>query len=717
MFSRKTLAFCIGLTFCLALCGFGCSGETVEEGDCVPGRSLQCACTDGRLGAQICGEDGTFGPCECTGNVIIPGEDCGNGEIDGGEECDDGNSDNSDDCLNTCHVARCGDGFLHDGVEDCDDGNADNTDDCLNTCVVATCGDGYIKAGVEECDDGAANHDTRADACRTTCKLARCGDGIIDSREECDDSNTDGGDECTSICTLARCGDGFVREGFEECDDGNEENGDECLNRCEVATCGDRYVHVGVEECDDGDDNNNDDCLDNCMLASCGDGFVYLTDEECDDAGESPQCDADCTFAVCGDGVINASAGETCEDGDEDDTDECPGTCVQAFCGDGFVHAGVEACDDGFTDACGSCNANCSGTGTGSVCGDGQLCPETEFCDDNNTNENDGCNASCTGAICTQDDITGLAVSGGMALGSTHDFVPLCDGVVLIGDGTTNKVAELDLKTGNTLREFQLNFRPGDMELDAEHGLLYVAQINSEDLVIIDLVTNSMRTITLPQPIVSLAWGNDGRVFASLEPESYWESSICLIDGLGGVIEATWTGDLEGLIVFDRPGNQLLLGAGGTLERYTFNPRNLLLSGPAEDTGECCGTNWDLAISPDGVHVAYPCGCGNTGMYTISDYHTDDLSRYNGEWDTDAYPSVAGFSPDSQALVASNRFDFMIFDTQLHTLISTDTVDRTGCSYDDVMRAGFSRGGKVAYLLQKCGFDDDAGRIVWRLHP
>ena len=42
----------------------------------------------------------------------------------------------------------------------------------------------------------------------------------------------------------------------------------------------------------------------------------------------------------------------------------------------------LEQCDDGFADACGSCNADCSGVGSGATCGDGEQCPELEFCDD-----------------------------------------------------------------------------------------------------------------------------------------------------------------------------------------------------------------------------------------------------------------------------------------------------------------------------------------------
>ena len=36
-----------------------------ESPGCEPGRSLDCACTDGGAGAQVCGADGTWGDCAC----------------------------------------------------------------------------------------------------------------------------------------------------------------------------------------------------------------------------------------------------------------------------------------------------------------------------------------------------------------------------------------------------------------------------------------------------------------------------------------------------------------------------------------------------------------------------------------------------------------------------------------------------------------------------
>jgi cysteine-rich repeat protein len=74
-------------------------------------------------------------------NVIT----CGDGVVEGAEQCDDGNGVNTDGCLNSCVVARCGDGVVQAVVEACDDGNQDDTDGCHNDCTLpcaGLCGDG-----------------------------------------------------------------------------------------------------------------------------------------------------------------------------------------------------------------------------------------------------------------------------------------------------------------------------------------------------------------------------------------------------------------------------------------------------------------------------------------------------------------------------------------------------------------------------------------------
>ncbi len=156
----------------------------------------------------------------------------------------------------------------------------------------------------------------------------------------------------------AVCGDGVV-EGDEVCDDGNDDDTDDCLSSCEAASCGDGIVWTDNEECDDGNDDDTDECPASCMAPVCGDGYVWADNEECDGGGEVDVCDDDCTAVECGDMNVNEAAGETCDDGNDDNTDDCVDSCVAATCGDGYVWADNEQCDDGNLEPGDGCDENC----------------------------------------------------------------------------------------------------------------------------------------------------------------------------------------------------------------------------------------------------------------------------------------------------------------------------------------------------------------------
>ncbi|MFH1436957.1 MAG: DUF4215 domain-containing protein [Pseudomonadota bacterium] len=314
----------------------------------------------------------------------------------GTEDCDDANFSNNDACLNSCELARCGDGIVRTGVEACDDGNEDDEDGCTTLCRLTTCGDGTEQEG-EECDDGNLSN---ADGCLVTCLLASCGDGFVrageEEEEECDDGNGSDNDACLNDCTAASCGDGFVRAGVEACDDGNDDNDDGCTNACALPTCGDGLLQAG-EECEDGNASNNDACLNTCLLAWCGDGFLWLGIEDCDDANSdnSDECLRGCISARCGDGYLWTGV-EECDDGNGDDGDECPASCREASCGDGFVLLGVEECDDGNLSDADDCLGDCSEA----ACGDGFVLLGVEECDDGNASNTDDCLVDCIQASC-----------------------------------------------------------------------------------------------------------------------------------------------------------------------------------------------------------------------------------------------------------------------------------------------------------------------------
>lgn len=180
-------------------------------------------------------------------------------------------------------------------------------------------------------------------------------------------------------------------ESGEDCDDEGESAA--CNADCTAAQCGDGILNqTAGEVCDDGNDDPDDGCNAMCMPLDCGDGVVTAP-ERCDDGNrdQTDECAA-CQPAVCGDGFVQAGV-EECDDGNGEDTDACLSSCVPASCGDGFVQAGVETCDDANRDDSDACPASCQ---TAS-CGDGFVLRGVEDCDDANGVPDDGCDACAFG--------------------------------------------------------------------------------------------------------------------------------------------------------------------------------------------------------------------------------------------------------------------------------------------------------------------------------
>ncbi len=143
-----------------------------------------------------------------------------------------------------------------------------------------------------------------------------------------------------------------------------------------LAECGNAIVEPG-ETCD-----GEPQCRDSCSF--CGDGELNVT-ETCDPPGAT--CRADCTR--CGDSILQALAGEQCDDGGTQPGDGCDENCVLEECGNGIVQLG-ETCDppgipDGGPD---ECRQDCT------FCGDA-ITQSVEQCDDGNNVDGDGCSAQC----------------------------------------------------------------------------------------------------------------------------------------------------------------------------------------------------------------------------------------------------------------------------------------------------------------------------------
>ena len=353
---------------------------------------------------------------------------CGDGVLVSGEVCDNGanNADGiSGACNTTCTaLAFCGDSVLQSG-EACDKGtqNLDLysagsvTGKCAPGCMVPPhCGDGSVQPAYEQCDNGASNNDASygSTSCTTACHFGGyCGDGQKNGPEACDvgamNGTTYGLGSCGYDCKAGpRCGDG-VRNGPEECDGSVN-----CDATCHLLPfCGDGVKSAG-EACDFGQFAADDygSCRLDCSWGpKCGDANKDSPYEECDlgsasNTGAYGGCSAACTFGPnCGDGVRQASNGEACDNGSNDDTyafdaGACGPACtIVPRCGDGILAATYELCDEGAANddaRYDGCTTRCE---FGPYCGDGKRDPQ-EACDLGSANrayaaDKNGCGYDC----------------------------------------------------------------------------------------------------------------------------------------------------------------------------------------------------------------------------------------------------------------------------------------------------------------------------------
>jgi cysteine-rich repeat protein len=243
-----------------------------------------------------------------------------------------------------------------------------------------------------------------------------------------DDCETTHCDINTMVPSLNRCvdlcGNGVLDSG-EVCDDGNIQECGTCNHDCSATLAWPKCAYR--VHCAQNADCASGVCASHHCTKSCGDGYREPPFEFCDDGNTSScgTCSANCTLPIATSSpfFVLCPVGTGCRTGSDCASASCfQGKCV-AVCGDGVVQTG-EVCDDGNTDACGTCKADCTAanaTVTGcslgtpcayngdclsgscsshvcvQVCGNGITEPG-EVCDDRNVDACGTCNANCTAA-------------------------------------------------------------------------------------------------------------------------------------------------------------------------------------------------------------------------------------------------------------------------------------------------------------------------------
>lgn len=282
------------------------------------------------------------------------------------------------------------------------------------------------------------------------------------------------------------------------------------------------------------------------------------------------------------------------------------------------------------------------------------------------------------------------------------DFIPLCNGDVYIGNNKSNRIDLRNVFTGKLLKTYFLDGSPGEMEIDNNNSILYVAMPTEKHITKIDLKTDIIKQISLPHAALHLTMGENGS----------------LLMGLAGIYspllyvlhpdESTTGGwELDGSLIRYVPQSKILLvgNEGISPARLTsmkFNgdgaPQMLESLGYAGSNGQ------DLQISPDGKHSVFVVGSGNFGGdYTIFDFNPESLQSVDASWNTGPYPSGAGFSLDNQWIAANNGSDMIVFDVSTHQELQRTPVN--SCTYSMFKQAAFSRGGRYVFSQEICEAD------------
>lgn len=318
--------------------------------------------------------------------------------------------------------------------------------------------------------------------------------------------------------------------------------------------------------------------------------------------------------------------------------------------------------------------------------------------------------------VTTCDDTLPSSVNLGAITSATQEVIPLCAGEFIYQNQTTNEIGLVNLVTQTVIRSWSLNAKPLHMVIDNNSKYLYVALSGLSKIAKIDVTSTATPIYINTSAAVSwLALGNNQLIFANLTaPGSYW-GNIDLIDSSSEQLIKTITGSYSRLIIYDQQRNQLITGDNGlspsSLKRYSFDSVAQTLT-LAESVTNAGSNGTYLSFSPDFSHLVFNAGAGNLTGYELYDYDPSNLASPMGTYSVGAYPTASGFSPDSQYVITNNYDYLKIYNANTHALSQQLTPNLSSCSYSNVTRVGFSKGGKLVYIYATCGSPVSSGFLL-----
>ena len=238
----------------------------------------------------------------------------------------------------------------------------------------------------------------------------------------------------------------------------------------------------------------------------------------------------------------------------------------------------------------------------------------------------------------TSDDISYYQLSNPTSISgySIGDIIPLVDGWVIISDLNTNRIIIMNGITGEVAKKYQLNASPMEIEFDFDNNFILATQGTSKKIAKIDVMSGAISYIATSYAAKTLTMGENNQLFVCTQEGIFNDNKISLIDLKNNVELKSFpfTEDSIGFIKYDKVFHNLFLGVEGIspsyLYRYSYDAQNQLLN-YIEKNWNPGSNGQDLAVSNDGLHLAFVCGGGNSSGYGIDDFDPSDIQNNNGD--------------------------------------------------------------------------------------
>lgn len=313
---------------------------------------------------------------------------------------------------------------------------------------------------------------------------------------------------------------------------------------------------------------------------------------------------------------------------------------------------------------------------------------------------------------CATDTIDPLQPEVLLPLGAAAGgAVPLCSGWVLVAMQTPPALTYRNVLDGRSGPSIPLPGPPGQLVVDFDRQVAYVALPARNSLADVDLQTGAVNEVKVSARTAGVTLGNGGLVFVSEQPYSS-PSAIAVIDTeTRSVVYENAMFSAEDM-TFDRANDQLVV-IQGWLSRYKFD-RNAKTLTPLEKTVTCGASEKRVVLSADGRHVLSGCGPMMSGFGPdYYDLSPSSLATVIGKFKD--VIGIAAFSPDSAMLAAvgstfPTQLALRIASVATHTVSST-TVPGLGCAGARVHNVAWSRGAKLIHMLVTCGFPTEPASL------